>query len=308
MSSVNWKDLGASVRGIYQKWDSGQANTERTLASLSALSIPLTEEFVDLLQHYSRSRNLPFTSFMKALQTTPSPEPVASFPVTPLTFKEIADFNRKCYPESAPMKAPYGTSEMSEDLDHHFETASVATSVRGGALKASAKKQLTPSAFIPSFPAEDEAASNWGSEQRVPAHMVGNVSVVGDVSESITSGFNGGPREGPRGGHGDVITWDPSRGASTPEEVQKIKHETHKRHFDYVHLKSDNDMLRWEKQEQVPKKFPDRQNIIAHLEESSRPSSSDSVPIVYPFATESDDLDKARRLIHKQRVHKYTAH
>ena len=300
---VVWKDIGNELRVVYTKWDSGANNSTRTVQALRRLGIVPSQDFLDLLEQYARSRNLPFTVWMKCLQSGGSPDPQMTIPSSPHSSnRDMHDFVFKTYSDSVSQKAPFGTSEVDAD-DPHLETQSLCSSVRCGTLRPSLKKQLTPTAFIPSFPNEDESASQWGSDSYVPPHMQGNMSVFEPFTTATPPERDHGPKEGVTEDNGDIITWS----SQVPSSSSFASAVSGKRHYSRG---STVGLLNWAEEKPIDKPVSLVKPPSAFLEHSeSRPltTGSSAHSVKYPFATESDDLASARTSLQKQRIHRYSA-
>lgn len=296
-----WSELGPDLRAIYQKWDNGGLTTEHTIAAISRLGVCVPQEFVNVLCQYSRSRNLPFTTFMKSLQHGVFPastefENRSVLPNSPRDVKQLSDFNLKSYKSAPCEKAPYGTSLASPNDDAHLETTSVCSSVRCGTLKPSQKKALPHTAQMESNECEDDCGSSQCGGLEVPylpPHLQRNINVF--ASDGPNEEYFDIPQSKICAGHGDIIGWT--------QQTDESGSATSRKHFERP---GNTNPLKWTEPEPVTvTSRPMSSNLLAHPENERRRGTATTIQ--YPFATEADDLATARDRIRKQRLDKQKA-
>jgi hypothetical protein len=299
-----WSELGPDLRAIYQKWDTGAINTDRTIAAIAQLGVTVPVEFVNTLTQYSRSRNLPYNTFVKALQHgvfNPEPENKSVLPNSPRAVKDLADFNLKTYKSAPPEKAPYGNSLTSLADDAHLETASLCSSVRCGTLKHSQRKALPHTAQLESAQEDsldDCGGSNAGSLEvpYLPPHLQRNFNVFqSDENPEPLPVFE---QSKICAGHGDIIGW-----TETGNETDSQN--TSRKHFS-ANTSETADLFNWTAAAPTTQAATlPRSNLLAHPENEKRPGTA--TLIKYPFATEVDDLRTARERLRRQRLDKQKA-
>ena len=283
MSTSQVSVQGPAVRLVFERYDSGLDSPEKVVTTLQGLGIKTPQSFVDLMHQYSRSRNLPYRDFLRAL-TSETPE----FPAEGLSAETIRQFNLRSAPVAAADKAPFDTI-----TDFSDNSASAARSHR---------RYLNPAAQLESLE-EEPKISHRGNPKASDAVFGRSVDVFGAASQATPREVDGRKLK-LIAGHGDIITWQPDHfeqeSAHPAISVSDRK---------LAEVQGDTSLLAWgEEAASAPTVRSPKTNILAFDENLDRNKKvALDAKINYPFATEADDLTAARARYHRQRIHKICA-
>jgi hypothetical protein len=279
---------GPAVRLVFERYDSGLYSPDKVVTMLHGLAIKTPQSFVDILNQFSRSRNLPYREFLKALTSE-----THQFPAEGLSVETIRQFNLRSAPVAAAAKAPFDT--ITENSDN-----SAANAPRQ-------RRYLPPAAHLESHEEEPCRKEHCKASDAVFGRTV---DLFGEDASGPT------PREVDErklkliAGHGDIITWQPnyveadddiSAHQVIPVSERKI-----------AEVNGEKSLLTWSDSPVVAAAstpLSTKPNMLAFDENFERNKNTAvlDVKILYPFATEGDDLAAARTRYHRQRIHKISA-